>query len=112
MSGFEFDLIGFLSAGKENAGVVIFLVLVLTYVAGLFGATGKLQMGVALALGFVFGGTFQAAATGWPATYDGWFWLVIYALAMAALPVLVYELGKDLVAKSVRKFISPNNSQS
>ena len=81
MNGFDFDFIAFLSAGKDNAAVVIFLVLVLTYLAGRFGAQGKVQLGISLGLGFVLGGTFQAAETGWPATYEGWFWLVIYALA-------------------------------
>jgi len=105
MNGFEFDLVGFLSAGKDNAGVVIFLVLVLTYVAGIFGAKGKVQLGVGLGLGFVLGGSFQAATLGWPASFAGWFWLVIYALAMGVLPVMVYELGKDVVTKAIAKVL-------
>ena len=103
MNGFDFDIFAFLSAGKDNAAVVIFLVLVLTYLAGRFGAQGRVQLGISLVLGFVLGGTFQAAATGWPATYEGWFWLVIYALVMAVLPFLVYDLGKDIVEKTLRK---------
>ena len=103
MNGFDFDVIAFLSAGKDNAAVVIFLVLVLTYLAGRFGAKGRVQLGISNALGFIFGGTFQAASTGWPTTYAGWFWLVIYALVMAVLPFLVYDLGKDLVEKTLRK---------
>ena len=103
MDGFEFDVIGFLMAGKDNAAVVIFLTLVLTYLAGRFGAKGRIQLGVSLAIGFVLGGAFQAAEVGWPATYEGWFWLVIYALVMAVLPFLVYDLGKDLVEKTLRK---------
>jgi len=103
MNAFEFDILEFLSAGKSNAAVVIFLVLVLTYLAGRFGAQGRVQLGISLVLGFLLGGTFQAAATGWPVTYAGWFWLVIYALVMAVLPFLVYDLGKDLVEKTLRK---------
>jgi hypothetical protein len=103
MNAFDFDIIAFLSAGKDNAAVVIFLVLVLTYLAGRFGAKGRVQLGISIALGFILGGTFQAASTGWPTTYAGWFWLVIYALVMAVLPFLVYDLGKDLVEKTLRK---------
>lgn len=103
MGSFDFDLIGFLSAGKENAAIVIFLVLVLTFLAGRFGAKGKVQLGISLGLGFVLGGAFQAAATGWPSNYEGWFWMVIYALAMAVLPFLTYDLGKDLIAKTLHK---------
>ena len=83
--------------------MVIFLVLVLTYLAGRFGAQGRVQLGISLGLGFVLGGTFQAAETGWPASYEGWFWLVIYALVMAVLPSQIYDLGKDLVDKTLRK---------
>lgn len=100
---FGFDMIEFLMAGKENAAVVIFLVLVLTFLAGRLGAKGKVQLGISLGLGFVFGGAFQAAATGWPSNYEGWFWLVIYAMVMAVLPFLAYDLGKDLIEKSLRK---------
>jgi len=102
-NGFDFDIFAFLSAGKDNAAVVIFLVLVLTYLAGRFGAKGRVQLGLSLALGFLLGSTFQAAAVGWPVIYAGWFWLVIYALVMAVLPFLVYDLGKDLVEKTLRK---------
>jgi len=102
MNGFEFDMIAFLSAGKENAGAVIFLVLVLTYVAGLFGAKGKVQLVCALVIGALLGAAFQVASVGTPVDFTGWFWLVIYALVMAVLPVGAYEFGKNLIEKAAK----------
>lgn len=46
MGNFDFDVIAFLSAGKDNAAVVIFLIRVLTYLAGRFGAKGRVQLGI------------------------------------------------------------------
>ena len=103
MNGFDFDIVAFLSAGKSNAGIVIFLTLVLTYLAGRFGAKGKVQLGISLAVGFLLGGTFQAASTGWPVTFSGWYWLVIYALAMGVFPFLTYDFSKDLITRTLAK---------
>ena len=103
MSGFEFDMLAFLTAGRENAAAVIFLVLALTYLAERFGAHGRVQLGIGMGLGFVLGAGLQAASLGWPADFAGWFWLVVYGMVMAVLPSGLYDLGKAVAEKGTRR---------
>lgn len=102
----EFDLITFLTAGAENAPAVIFLVLGLTHLAGRFGAKGQVQLGIATGLGVLFGGGLQLASVGPPADYADYFSLMLYAGLMGLVPSLVYDTGKEIVAKATSRVIA------
>lgn len=101
---FEFGVMEFLLAGAELAPIVIFLVLSLTYLAGMFGLEGKAQLAFALIAGLIFGGGLQMAETGMPTNFAGWFWLVVYAGVLATIPSLLYEQTKEIVMKSLEQF--------
>ena len=97
----DFDFVSFLNAGVNNAPMVIAAVMALTFLAGRFGLKGKAQLGFALGLGSLAGSGLQIAELGVPQTFAAWYWLVIYAVVMAATPSLLYDNGKDLMTKVI-----------
>ena len=80
------------------AGVpLVAVVMGLTFLAGKFGATGKLQLGISVVIGFILGLGYMLI-NGVPVDYAGWFTAVIFAFAMALLPAGIYETFKEAVA--------------
>lgn len=102
----EFDILTFLTAGADNVPVVIFLVLGLTYLAGMFGLSGKPQLGFAFGLGTLLGAGLQVAELGIPQGFYAWFWLIVYALVLALVPSLLYEQAKEIVVKVLAKTVA------
>lgn len=106
----EFDILTFLLNGADNVPPVVFLVLGLTYFAGLLGLKGKGQLVFAFALGVILGAGLQIAQLGVPQTFAAWFWLVVYALVLALVPSLIYEQAKDIVWKVLSKIVPGLNA--
>ncbi len=102
----SFDPIAFITAASEMAPAVIFVVMALTYAAGLFGLSGKPQLALSMVLGGLGGGGLQVATTGVPNDFAGWFWLVIYALVLAVTPPLLYETWKKAQAKGIAELLA------
>jgi len=101
----EFDVLDFFLAGAERAPIVLVLIILATYVAGQFGAQGKIQMAFALISGLFFGGGLHVAENGMPVEFTAWFWLVVYALLMGLIASLLHNYVKDLVSKVLKGLI-------
>jgi len=104
----NFDAVAYLTQ-LDNAPAVIGAVLAITYLVGRFGLGGNKQLAFAVALGLLGGGGLQVAELGMPADFAGWFYLGVYSLVMAATPSLLYEQGKEMIAKTIAGFYAKAN---
>ncbi len=100
-----FDFSKFFEAVASNGPIVVLVVLGLVTFYGKMGIQGRTQLVSALATGLVFGGAFMIAALGLPATFAGWFSVVIYGLMMGLVASGIYDTGKELMAKVASKIL-------
>jgi len=103
----NFDVVGFLMAGAENAPIVVLVVIALTYLAGKFGLAGKAQLALAFCVGVLFGGGLQVAGQGMPGTFGEWFWMIVYAIVLSMIPSLLYDQAKELLEKAIKSWVIP-----
>lgn len=92
----------YLLALSKNAPFVVMAVLGLGWMAGQFGAKGRLQLAIAFVLGALIGGGFQIASLGMPKDFAGWFWTAITALVMGLMPSGFYEVLKEGSTKALK----------
>ena len=83
-----------------NGVPLVFVIMGLTYLYGMFGATGKLQLGLSVGTGIVTGAGYMISQSGMPVDFAGWFGTVVFALAMGLLPAGTYESVKEAARKS------------
>lgn len=83
------------------AGVPLVVVVIgLTFLYGKFGASGKLQLGLAVGTGIVLGAGYMISQQGMPKDFAGWFGVVVFAIAMGLLPSGIYETFKEAAKKT------------
>ena len=68
---------------------------------GRLGATGKLQLALSLATGFVLGILTMTATIGAPTSYAGWVALLLYGLIPGLVASGVYDTGKGIIERAV-----------
>jgi len=99
------DLSGFVSASV--AGVpLVFVVLVLVYLAGKIGAQGWVQTVCSAAVGLVLGCGYMVTQTRPPTAdawliYVYWFSVAVYGLALGGLASLLYDQAKAIIEKMI-----------
>lgn len=70
---------------------IILVVMALTKYSEKFGAKGRVQLGIAILLGLVFGFGYMSAANGFPVDFAGYFTYIVFGLAMGIVPSGIHD---------------------
>ncbi len=98
-----FDPTKLFEAIPENAPIVVMVILGLVTFLGKLGVKGIYQLISSMVLGILFGAGFMIAVLGWPASFAGWFSLIIYGLMLGLVASGIYETGKEITNKIVAR---------
>lgn len=105
----EFDLSIFLKAAVSGVPLT-FVVLVLVWVWGNFGAKGKVQLASSMLTGLVLGMLYMVNQAPPPVgvypQFQYWFGATVYGLGLGGLASVTWELSKDAIEKAVAKFLA------
>jgi hypothetical protein len=66
-----------------------------------FGLKGNWLVGSSLCLGLVFGFAYKIAETGIPATFAGWFVMVVFGLALGLIISGFYDFADNRMPKGI-----------
>lgn len=94
----------YLQTVGPNADLIIALVLALGTLYGKVGLSGNRQLLAVVGTGFLLGGGYHLAVMPAPVGFAGWFYVLITALAVALIPVGVYETAKGAAQKALALF--------
>ena len=85
---------------------IVLLVIGLVFALGdKFGVSGKWQFVAALVIGLLIAGGYQAAMGTLGYSLVAWFSYVLYGLILGLVASLLYDAGKDLMAKVIEKML-------
>lgn len=91
----EYNLATVFGALVDGSPLIVILIALTTWVGSL-GIKGRTQLVTGFILGFVVGVGYLLSELGQPATFAGWFYLVLYGLVVGLSPSGIYETAKKV----------------
>jgi hypothetical protein len=82
-----------------NGVPLLFVIIGLVEYLKRFGVEGNALLGASMGMGVLFGVGYQISQLGVPTAFSGWFFLVVFGLALGLIASGIYDAARSMVKR-------------